>query len=171
MTAHFTNLQNVKYIKYYNLLFHLLKAVYTFQLANVPTIKSAGRTRLDRYYTIIDRLACHQAEAGGLRVEARIESTTLDDASSDYYRLWAFPNLLQPATDKVSYITVPQYFRNVREKMVLVDSILTRSGVARHHLSGQLILRQKRILGDLKSLFGYATHNSIKTDPISPIAW
>ena len=56
LTAHFNNLQTVKYI-YYNLLFHILRAVHQFNLANVATVKSAARTRLNRYCEIRDRLS------------------------------------------------------------------------------------------------------------------
>ena len=150
MTAHFTNLEKIKYIKYYNLLFHLLKAVHTFQLGNVSTIKSTGRTRLDRYYTILERTS-----RIGLRKMASEwrPGYKHDDASSEYHRPKAFNiiNLLRPATVRVSYISAPQYIGKVREKMQLADNRLRRSGVTRHHSSGRLILRQKRIFGDLKA--------------------
>lgn len=173
MTAHFQTMGPHKYVKYYNHLFHLLKAVHTFQIYNVPTIKSVARTRLDRYYTILDCLTRHQANAGGFSVEARMKSTALDDTVLDYWcpQAYGFVSLISPAAVIVRYVTVPGYIRKIREKLSMADSILTRSGITRQRSSGKLLLRQKRIMGDLKSLFGYATHNSIKMDLINPIVW
>ena len=153
--------------------FHLLRAVHTFQLNNVPTITSAARKRSDSYYTILDCLTRHQANAGGFRLEARMRASTLGFAILDYrqLRVHDFVRLISPATVIVRYVSVPRYISKVRERLSLADSILTRSGITRHHSSGIVLFREKRIFGDLKSLFGYATHNSFKTDPINPIAW
>lgn len=60
------------------------------------------------------------------------------------------------------------YLQQVRGKLEIAEAILRRSGVSRDTRHVPLTLEQKRIFGDLKSLFGYTTQHTPKTDPISP---
>ena len=171
-TINFTNTEGLTSVKVYNLLFHLLRACHQYDFSRVPMLKRGGNQRLRNYGEILVRPIENKHSAGRKRFETRILAKTFARAVDQFHRLelYKIVERIKPATLIVRRLYVDAYLDKVGQKLRLAEKV-PKSGVTRHHGGKRLNNPQKQILGDLKSLFGYSTHTSYKTDPISPTAW
>lgn len=120
-------------IKFYNLIFHSLRALHHKDLVTLPTSRRTGRKRLDNYLELLNSLEAYQHRVGGFRLETRMRATTLAEAVQEYGRTRAFKldEMLRPATLVPHSIAVDDYLQQVRGKLEIAEVLLRRSGVTR----------------------------------------